>query len=123
VPIVKVYHQASVSEDQLRDIVDALRQSVPRALDCADETFDGVLQPGDLNVIVSPQLTPIGGLSVVVEVRTRHYPSRAANRDERAAAIRQAVAQAYAGSVGVWLGLEVAGWSQTGAGEAVRDDA
>ena len=113
-PLVKVYSHPSVTAEQRSSIAAALSTAVPEALACAEEPYDGTLKPGDLNLVMSSELTDLGALSVVIEVQTRDYQSRAADRDERAAVIRRAVEEAYAGSVGVWLVLVTGGWSQTG---------
>jgi hypothetical protein len=108
-----VYIHPSVTAEQRASIAAALSRAVPRALACAEEPYDGTLKPGDLNLVMSSELTDLGALSVVIEVQTRRYPSRAADRDGRAAVIRRAVEDAYNGSVGVWLVLVTGGWSQT----------
>ena len=113
-PVVKVYSHPSVTAEQRASIAAALRGAVPQALACVEEPADGILKPGDLNLVMSAELTDLGALPVIIEVQTRDYPSRAANRDERAAVIRRAVEEAYPGSIGVWLVLVRGGWSQTG---------
>jgi hypothetical protein len=117
VPVVKVYSHPSVTAEQRASIAAALSRAVPRALACAEEPYDGTLKPGDLNLLMSSDLTDLGSLSVVIEVQTRSYRSRAVDRDDRAAVIRRGVEDVYAGSVGVWLVLVTGGWSQSGDGQ------
>ena len=55
-----------------------------------------------------------GGLDVVVEVRSKWFASRAESRQERTDQLRDAIiAETGTCSVGVYLSLPVASWSQS----------
>ncbi len=84
------------------------------AVACPEEPYDGDLKPGDVDLRFRArgELDP-GGLDVVVEVRSKWFASRAENRQERCDAILDAaVGAAGTHSVGVYLTLPVAAWSQ-----------
>ncbi len=91
-----------------------LPDAVSVAVACPEEPFDHPLAPGDVDVRLRPRGPyDLGGLDLVVEVRSTWFASRAADRQERCDRLRDAIAEAIGTtSVGVYLSLPVAAWSQ-----------
>jgi hypothetical protein len=115
VPIVEVAYAATVSEARLRELASALPHAVSVAVECPEEPYDGQLKPGDVELVFrerGPHDTP--DLDVLIQVRSKWFASRAEDRDQRCARLRDAVTDAMGPcSVGVYLSLPVAGWAQT----------
>lgn len=113
-PLVEVTHAPAVPESQLRELAAVLPHLVSLAVECPEEPYDGDLQPGDVEIRFRP-LGPLdrSGLDVVIEIRSKWFPSRAANRQERVDALHEAIGEAT-GLVdfGIYLSLPVAAWSQ-----------
>ncbi len=87
---------------------------VSQAVECPEEPYDGDLQPGDVEIRFR-RLGPLdrSGLDVVVEVRSKWFESRAADRQERTDRLHAALASATGlREFGVYLSLPVAAWSQ-----------
>ncbi len=115
-PLIEVVHVASVDDAVLHELARTLPHAVSLAVECPEEPYDGHLQTGDVEVRFRERsrLDP-PGLDLVVEVRSKWTASREESRDERCDRIRDAVLTvAGACSVGVYLSLPVAGWSQSG---------
>lgn len=113
-PIVDVIHAPEVSDELLVRLGAALPHAVSLAVECPEEPYDGDLQPGDVEIRFHPRgPRDVGGLAVVVEVRSKWFASRAETRQERCDQLCAAVVEA-AGTpdVGVYLSLPVAAWSQ-----------
>ena len=113
-PIVDVTHGAALDDDVLRRLAAMLPHAVSLAIACPEEPYDGALQPGDVVLRFHPS-GPLdsGGLDLLVEVSSKWYESRAADRHERCARLRDAVlAEVEDVTVGVYLALPVAGWAQ-----------
>ncbi len=114
-PIVEVAYVSNVSEVRLRRLASALPHAVSLAVECPEETYDGELKPGDVELLFrerSPH--DAAGLDVLVQVRSKWFASRAEDRDHRCARLRDAVVEAIGPcSVGVYLSLPEAGWAQT----------
>jgi hypothetical protein len=115
-PVIDVtYQPGSVTESELRLLVDVLPDVVSEAVDCPEEPWVGPLAAGDMNIF----FRPIGPLDVtdldcIVEVRTKLFASRVADKNERALMITERVADCLDGrSVGVWLVLGEGAWGQT----------
>ena len=113
-PIVEVTHNPRIATAQLRTLADALPHAVSLAVECPEEPYDGMLRPGDVEVRFRPRGPhDLGGLDIVVAVRSKWFASRAETRQERCDRLCDAVARA-AGTrdVGVYLSLPVAAWAQ-----------
>ncbi|QDO88571.1 hypothetical protein FNH13_09660 [Ornithinimicrobium ciconiae] len=113
-PIVDVTHSAQVAEEQLARLAQALPHAVSVAVECPEEPYDEVLRPGDVEVRFRRRGPyDISGLDIVVEVRSKWFPSRAETRQERCEQLCDMVTQAAGlSSVGVYLSLPVAAWAQ-----------
>ncbi len=113
-PIVEVTHDPSIAAARLQTLAEALPHAVSLAVECPEEPYDGMLQPGDVEVRFRPRdPRDSGGLDVVVEVRSKWFASRAESRQERCDRLCDAVVQAVGTKeVGVYLSLPVAAWAQ-----------
>jgi hypothetical protein len=115
VPIVEVVHGSWLSAEQLNQLAEMLPHAVSVAVDCPEEPYDGRLRPGDVELRFRP-LGPhdVSGLAVVVEVRSKWFESRGADRHERCDRLCARISEATGiRSVGVYLALPIAGWSQS----------
>lgn len=116
-PIVDVTLARSDDAGVRAELARRLPHEVSLAVACADEPYDGELRPGDviLRFHDAGSLDEIG-LDVLVEVRSKWFEDRAADRQRRVDDIRTAVGRCVpAGwTVGVYLSLPVAAWAQTG---------
>jgi hypothetical protein len=83
-----------------------------RAVECPEEPYDGALNPGDINIIVTASLALTEPLDYVIEIRTRRTESRSANLQERSDAISSALGALGSQNFGVWLQLQGAAWAQ-----------
>ncbi|MFJ6656803.1 hypothetical protein ACIQNG_10620 [Streptomyces sp. NPDC091377] len=113
-PLVDVTYAAAVPEPVLRDLGAVLPHLVSEAVECPEEPYDGDLQPGDVELRFRA-LGPLdrSGLDVVIEVRSKWFESRAANRQERVDGLWEAVRAATGlEDFGVYLSLPVAAWAQ-----------
>jgi hypothetical protein len=110
-PIVDVSYGPSVSKERLLRLRTMLPHAVSLAVECPEEPYDGALQPGDVEIRFHPRGPfDVAGLDVVIEVRSKWFPSRAEDRQARCDQLRDVIVGA--GSVGVYLSLPVAAWSQ-----------
>jgi hypothetical protein len=113
-PIVEVTCAPAMDGGRLVRLIEMLPHAVSLAVECPEEPYDRELQPGDVDIRVRRRgAHDVGGLDVVVEVRSKWVESRSRDRQERCdrlcAAIMEAVGTT---SVGVYLSLPVAAWSQ-----------
>jgi hypothetical protein len=114
VPLVDVTYHPSMSVDELRRLADLLPDVVAEAVECAEEPWTGPAEVGDIEIRFRPKSEhDIGELRVIIEVRSRRLDSRVADRQRRADLIRDRLAAATDGPLGVWLMLIDGAWSQT----------
>ena len=113
-PIVEVTHDPLIATALLRTLAETLPHAVSLAVECPEEPYDGMLQPGDVEIRFRPRGPhDLGGLDIVVEVRSKWFASRAVTRQERCDQLRDAVVEASGTrEVGVYLSLPVAAWAQ-----------
>lgn len=113
-PIVDVTYGSGVAEECLLRLAEALPHAVSLAMECPEEPYDHVLQPGDVEIRFRPSGPyDLSGLDIVVEVRSKWFASRAETRQDRCDQLRVAIVEAMGTrSVGVYLSLPVAAWSQ-----------
>ena len=114
-PIVDVTCGSHVAEDLLRRLARVLPHAVSVAVECPEEPYDGVLQPGDVEIRFHER-SPYdpAGLDVIVEVRSKWFPSRAETRQQRCEGLCAAIGEVVGShTVGVYLSLPVAGWAQS----------
>ncbi|MFD0163230.1 hypothetical protein ACFVJH_03615 [Streptomyces decoyicus] len=113
-PLVEVTHAPGVAESKLREVGSVLPHLVSKAVERPEEPYEGPLQPGDVEIRFR-RLGPLdrSGLKVVIEVRSKWFESRAANRQERVDRLHQDVRTATGlRDFGVYLSLPSAAWSQ-----------
>ena len=113
-PIVEVTYGSHVAEERLLRLAQALPHAVSVAVECPEEPYDQVLQPGDVEIGFRPKEPyDVSSLDVLVEVRSKWFVSRAESRQERCDQLCDVIVQAAGTrSVGVYLSLPVAAWSQ-----------
>jgi len=113
-PIVDVTHAPEVEEGRLLRLLQTLPHAVSLTVECPEEPYDRKLQPGDVEIRVRPRgAHDVSGLDIVVEVRSKWFESRASNRQERCDQLCDVIVEAVGTrSVGVYLSLPVAAWSQ-----------
>jgi len=114
-PLVDVTHRDDLDDDQLELLAQELPDVVSRAVECPEEPYDGVLGSGDVEIRFRPRgPRDVSGLDVLVEVRSKWFASRESSRQERCDRLqREITALLGALTVGVYLSLPVAAWSQT----------
>lgn len=114
-PIVDVTYGPQVSEEQLLRLARELPHAVSLAVECPEEPYDEALRPGDVEIRFRARgRYDVSGLDVVVEVRSKWFPSRAESRQDRCDQLCGAIAAAAGThSVGIYLSLPVAAWSQS----------
>ncbi|WP_327287775.1 hypothetical protein [Streptomyces sp. NBC_01198] len=113
-PLVDITYPHSVAGSKLRELGSVLPHLVSRAVECPEEPYDGDLQPGDVEIRFRRRdpLDP-GGLDLVIEVRTKWFESRAADRQERVDRLhRDILTTTGLQNFGIYLSLTSAAWSQ-----------
>lgn len=114
-PIVDVTHRRDLEDEYLVMLAEQLPDTVSRAVECQEEPYDGALGPGDVEIRFRPRGPyDVSGLDVVIEVRSKWFADRASPRQERCDQLLAEIT-ALLGSltIGVYLTLPVAAWSQT----------
>ncbi|MEU8895525.1 hypothetical protein [Nocardia sp. NPDC048505] len=114
-PLVEVTYAPHVPESTLRELADQLPHLVSVAVECPEEPYDGDLQPGDVEIRFRP-LGPFdrSGLDAVIEIRSKYFDSRAADRQDRVDSLHEALESATGlRDFGIYLSLPVAAWAQS----------
>lgn len=113
-PIIDVTHGPEVEEARLVRLARMLPHAASVAVECPEEPYDHPLEPGDVEIRFRPRGPhDISGLDLVVEVRSKWFASRAETRQGRCDELRDAIVEAVGTtSVGVYLSMPVAAWSQ-----------
>lgn len=114
-PLVEVSIGPSVTDRHVEALAAVLPHAVSLAVECPEEPYDLNLQPGDVEVRFRTRgAYDVSGLDIVVEVRSKWFASRAENREARCDELCRAISQAVEPcSVGVYLTLPIAAWSQS----------
>lgn len=114
-PLVDVTHGSRVTDEHIARLAEVLPHAVSTAVECPEEPYDGVLNPGDVEIRFHPRgPSDVGDLDVLVEVRSKWFESRATNRQARCDAICRATREAVGSlKVGTYLSLPTAAWSQS----------
>ena len=113
-PLVDVTYDSSVSEEALRHLIDVLPDVVAEAVECEEEPWVGPPAVGDIEIRCRPKSKfDVGELNVTIEVRTKLFDSRLADKQRRADQIRGNLATVQLGMIGVWLILVDGAWSQS----------
>ncbi|MER7175989.1 hypothetical protein [Streptomyces mesophilus] len=113
-PLVEVTYAPTVPEPRLRELGEVLPHLVSLAVECAEEPYDGDLQPGDVEIRFRP-LGPLdrSGLAVVIEIKSKWTADREADRQERVDELHAGIHAATGlDDFGVYLSLPSAAWSQ-----------
>ena len=112
-PLVDVTYDRAVGEEVLRRLAETLPDAVSEAVDCPEEPWIGPPEPGDLEVRFRERSPyDLGELSVVIEVRTKLFPSRLDDKQRRADLLRERLDPLNVERLGVWLILTEGAWSQ-----------
>lgn len=114
-PLIEVTYASHVPESTLRELGAQLPHLVSVAVECPEEPYDGDLQPGDVELWFR-QLGPWdrSGMDAVIQVRSKFFESRAADRQQRVDLLHSSIEKATAlQNFGVYLSLPVAAWAQT----------
>ncbi|WP_194816392.1 hypothetical protein [Nocardia sp. XZ_19_385] len=114
-PLVEVTYAPHVPESTLLELADQLPHLVSLAVECPEEPYDGNLQPGDVEIRFRP-LGPFdrSGLDAVIEIRSKWFESRAANRQDRVDDLHEALESATGlENFGIYLSMPVAAWAQS----------
>ncbi|WP_410657097.1 hypothetical protein [Amycolatopsis sp. lyj-112] len=114
-PLVEITYAPHLPEAKLRELGSVLPHLVSVAVECPEEPYDGDLQPGDVELrFRQPGPYDRFGLDLLIEVRSKWFPSRADNRQDRVDLLRTSIESATGiDDVGVYLSLPVAAWSQS----------
>lgn len=112
-PLIDITHDPSVDEAVLRRLVSALPDLVAEAVNCPEEPWIGPPEPGDIEIRFRERSRlDVGELSVVIEVRTKLFPSRVGDKQRRADLLRDGILALNLDSFGVWLILAEGAWAQ-----------
>ncbi len=113
-PLIDVTYDGSVGEEILRRLAEVLPDLVSETVDCEEEPWTGQLGLGDIEIrFRKKSVLDVGDLDVIVEVRTKLFENRVANKQQRADLIRDGLSALPLGQVGVWLILSEGAWSQS----------
>ena len=112
-PLIEVTYDDTTDEPLLRHLGQLLPEVVSEAVNCPEDPCVGSPNLGDIEIRFRKKSAfDVGGLNVVVEVRTKLFKSRLADKQRRADLIRDRVSTLGLGKVGVWLILTEGAWSQ-----------
>jgi hypothetical protein len=112
-PLIDVTYDKTVGVEVLRRLTQVLPDAVAEAVDCPQEPRIGPPEPGDIEIRFRQKSElDVGGLDVVIEVRTKLFEHRVQDKQRRADLIRERLSGLPLGLVGVWLMLVEGAWSQ-----------
>jgi hypothetical protein len=114
VPLIDVTYDGRLGEEVLRRLGGILPGVVGEAVECPEDPVAGPEQPGDIEIRFRKRSPlDVGGLDVVIEVRTKLSGHRVLDKQRRADVIRERLSGLPLGQVGVWLILCEGAWSQS----------
>lgn len=97
-PLIEVTYDETLSEPLLRRLGQLLSDVVTEAVACPEEPFTGPPQPGDVEIRFRERgPIDVGDLNCLVEVRTKLFASRLADKQDRAETIRARLVAAEPG--------------------------
>ncbi len=113
-PIVDITYSDTCEERWLTRLAQILPHLVSLAVECPEEPYDHDLQPGDVEIRMrAAGPYDVNGLDLVVEVRSKWFESRAGTRQQRCDRLCHSIVDELGTrSVGVYLSLPIAAWSQ-----------
>jgi hypothetical protein len=113
-PLIDVTYDVRVGGEVLHRLAEVLPDLVCEAVDCPEEPWIGPPGPGDIEIrFREKSQLDVGGLDVVIEVRTKLFDNRVQDRQRRADLIRDRLSSLPLGQIGVWLILSEGAWSQS----------
>jgi hypothetical protein len=113
-PLIDVTYDGTVGEEVLHRLVEILPDTVSEAIDCPEDPWTEPAEPGDIEIrFRKKSQLDVGGLDVVIEVRTKLFEHRVQDKQRRADLIRDRLSSLPLGQVGVWLILSEGAWSQS----------
>ena len=115
-PFVEIFYDNTITEPMLRQLAVLLPDLVAEAVACPEEPTVGPPAPGDLEIRFRPKGPfDVGELNCAIEIRTKLYPSRLQNKQDRAELVKVGLSKAFPGIryLGVWLVLAEGSWTQT----------
>lgn len=112
-PLIDITYDPTVDEELLRQLGALLPDLVAEAVECSEEPWIVLSEPGDVEIRFR-QKSPldVGELHVVIEVRTKLFPSRVQDKQRRVDLMRDGLSALHLGQFGVWLILAEGAWSQ-----------
>ncbi len=115
VPIIEVTYDDTIREDELHRLLDLLPDVVAEGVACPEEPWVGPPLKGDFQVrFHRKSALDSFDLNCVIEVRTKLFPSRRRDKQERADRMREQLGQQLdLGDIGLWLVLSDGAWSQS----------
>ena len=114
-PLIDVTYRGGLAEATLRQLGSMLPDVVAEAVACPEEPWVGPPQMGDVEIRFRERSPyDVGDLTCVIEIHSKLFASREANKHARADRIRSTIAEAApnAAPLGVWLLLHEGGWAQ-----------
>jgi hypothetical protein len=111
-PIITIHHKAAAPLPELGMLRERLPDIVSRAVECAEEPYDGKLKAGDINILATASLATTEDLDYIIEIKTGTTNSRLANVQERADAMSSDLEALGLRNFGIWLELSQAAWGQ-----------
>jgi hypothetical protein len=114
-PLIDITHDLEIPTSVLQRLAKLLPDLVAEQVACEEEPWMGAPNPGDIDIRFRPRSAlGAGGLTCVIEVRTKLFPGRLSTKQERAERIQHSVRNALPelDSVGVWLILHEGAWAQ-----------
>ncbi len=113
-PLIDVTYNRTVGEEVLRRLGELLPDVVGEAVECLEEPSTGPAEPGDIEIRFRKKSPlDVGGLDVVIEVRTKLFEHRVQDKQRRGDLIRARLSALALGQIGVWLILSEGAWSQS----------
>ena len=97
-----------------RRLGELLPAAVAEPVECPEESWTGPAEPGDIEIRFREKSPlDVGDLDVVIEVRTKLFPSRVQDKQRRVDLLRDRLADLKLDRLGVWLILLEGAWSQS----------
>ena len=113
-PLIDITYDQAAGEEVLHQLRRVLPEIVAEAVDCPEEPWTGPFAPGDIEIRFRERSPlDVGDLSIVIQVRTKLFPSRISDKQRRADLLRDRLSELNLASFGVWLILSEGAWSQS----------